>query len=114
MARRKAADFDMGEVLAALGSKARPPFGIVMGSPVEAANLALALSASEIVCYQMDLYQAERLELELGQFELSAKVVTAPDLWDLPAEFQTLLYPVPQRGERGLKLDLIEQAYHVL
>jgi len=114
MARRKTADFDLGEVLAALGTKVRPPLGIVMGSPVEAADLVTVLHSSEIVCYQMDLYQAKRLEFELGQFDLSAQVVTLPDLWDLPADFQTLLYPVPRGGERGLKLDLIEQAYHVL
>ena len=114
MARRKSADFDVNEVLAALGNKVRPPLGIVMGSPVEAADLAMALNTSDIVCYQMDLYQAQRLELELGQFDLSAKVVTLPDLWDLTADFQTLLYPVPQGGERALKLDQIEQAFHVL
>jgi 16S rRNA (guanine1207-N2)-methyltransferase len=114
MARRKSADFDVNEVLAALGNKVRPPLGIVMGSPVEAADLVLALNTNETTCYQMDLFQARRLELELGQFDLSAKVVTLPDLWDLPAEFQTLLYPVPQGGERALKLDLIEQAFHVL
>jgi 16S rRNA (guanine1207-N2)-methyltransferase len=100
--------------MTALGNKARPLFGILMGSPVEAADLVLGLKSGEVICYQMDLYQAERLELELGQFELSAKVVTAADVWDLPADFQTLLYPVPQRGERSLKLDIIEQAFHVL
>jgi 16S rRNA (guanine1207-N2)-methyltransferase len=114
MRRRQAADFDFSAVLAALGTRVRPPLGIVMGSPVEAADLALALDSPDVVCYQMDLYQAERLELELGQFDLSARVVSAPDLWDLPAEFQTLLYPVPQGGERSLKLDLIEQAFHIL
>src|SRR5262249_11184360 len=35
------------------------------------------------------------------------------DLWDLPP-VQTLLYPVPMGGERGLKLDMIEQGYHAL
>jgi 23S rRNA (guanine1835-N2)-methyltransferase len=114
MGRRKSADFDVSEVLAALSNKIRAPLGIVMGSPVEAADLVMALNTSDIICYQMDLYQAQRLELELGQFDLSANVVTAPDLWDLPADFQTLLYPVPQGGERALKLDMIEQAFHVL
>src|SRR5947209_730415 len=114
MRRRKTAEFDFGAVMTALGTRARAPFGILMGSPVEAADLALGLASREITCYQMDLYQAERLELELGQFDLETRVVTAPDLWDLPADFQTLLYPVPRGGERGLKLDLIEQAFHVL
>src|SRR5262249_42147524 len=29
-------------------------------------------------------------------------------------DFQTLLYPVPQGGERALKIDMVEQGYHVL
>jgi 23S rRNA (guanine1835-N2)-methyltransferase len=37
-----------------------------------------------------------------------------PDLWDLPAAFNTVLYPSPPRGERELKRDVVEQAYHVL
>jgi 16S rRNA (guanine1207-N2)-methyltransferase len=41
-------------------------------------------------------------------------VRTAADLWDLPARHKTLLYPVPRGGERSLKIDMIEQAYHVL
>jgi 16S rRNA (guanine1207-N2)-methyltransferase len=114
MARRKTADFDVTAVREALANKLRPPLGIVMGSPIEAADLVQALHTTDVTCYQMDLYQAQRLEMELGQFDLSAKVVTHPDLWDLQPDFQTLVYPVPQGGERGLKLDLIEQAYHVL
>src|SRR5207244_3987873 len=49
-----------------------------------------------------------------AQQDIRARVVTAPDLWDLPADFQTLLYQVPPRGERGLKIDMVEQAFHVL
>ena len=40
--------------------------------------------------------------------------MTAPDLWDLPETFGSLLYPVAEGGERILKLDMLEQAYHVL
>jgi 16S rRNA (guanine1207-N2)-methyltransferase len=62
----------------------------------------------------MDLYQAGRLEQDLNENGLSGRVVTAADLWDLPAEFQTVVYPVPRGGERMLKLDMIEQAFHIL
>ena len=48
MARRKAADFDVSEVLTALGNKVRPPLGIVMGSPVEASDLALVLRSGSL------------------------------------------------------------------
>ena len=75
----------------------------------------MALHVDDIVCYQMDLYQAERLELELGQFDLTAKIVTLPRTCGTcrPTSRRCSI-PVPQGGERGLKLDLIEQAFHVL
>jgi 16S rRNA (guanine1207-N2)-methyltransferase len=97
-----------------LEGRLRPPFGVVQGSLREAADLVAVLPAPDVACYQMDLYQADRLRDELAGRGLSAPVVTAPDLWDLPADVQTLLYPAPEKGERELKLDMIEQAYHVL
>jgi 16S rRNA (guanine1207-N2)-methyltransferase len=110
-AKKARYEFDLAEVL---GAKLRPPVAIVLGSPHEAADLASALPAEETVCYQMDLYQAERLGEELAERGAAAKVVTAADLWDLPADFQTVLYPAPEKGERTLKIDMIEQAFHVL
>ena len=74
--------------------------------------LAAEVPSLECVCYQMDLYQAKRVEESLAERQLHARVVTAPDLWDLPERFATLLYPVPAKGERSLKLDMIEQAFH--
>src|SRR5262249_28441999 len=68
----------------------------------------------EITCYQMDLFQAEKLRTELDQAGLKAEVKTAPDLWDLPPQFQTAIIPSPPRGERDLKLDMVEQGFHVL
>ena len=52
------------------------------------------------VAYQMDLYQAERLREELAEVQQDAQVVTAPDLWDLPADFQTVLY-ITAQGRRA-------------
>ena len=89
------------------------------------------LPEGDAVCWQMDLHQAVRLRDELGRHLRSAIVATYPDLWDiasLPSPFgrgvgregaeegglQTLIYPVPYGGERSLKLDVIEQAFHVL
>src|SRR5438874_1800812 len=124
--RKKAGPPDFAALAAALGDKLRPPLGIVLGSPREAADLAAALAPASggaepsppeadtagppgpVVCYQMDLYQAERLRQEIGERGVAAQVVTAPDLWDLPEPLQTLVYPVPQRGERILKLDMLE------
>jgi len=45
---------------------------------------------------------------------VKARIATAPDLWDLPVTFATLLFPVAEGGERMLKLDMLEQAFHVL
>jgi 16S rRNA (guanine1207-N2)-methyltransferase len=98
----------------AVRGKIRPPVAVILGSPAEAARLAVALETPEAVCYQMDLYQADRLREELAPLDPGPLVVTAPDLWDLPADFQTALYPAPVGGERQLKLDMVEQAFHVL
>jgi len=102
------------EVLRTAGGKIQFPLTIVLGSPREAAELAAGLSPGEITCYQMDLYQAERLREELAQRSSRANVCAHADLWDLPSQYKTLLYPVPRGGERSLKIDMIEQAYHVL
>ena len=94
--------------------KARPPLAIVLGSPTEVAHSLRSLDGIETTCYQMDLYQAERLQAELAEQQTTANVVTAADLWDLPADFQTVLYLPARGGERQLKIDMIEQAFHIL
>ena len=55
-----------------------------------------------------------RLREELAPPGRPVAVEARPDLWDLPAGFGTAVYPVPVRGERELKIDLVEQAFHVL
>jgi 16S rRNA (guanine1207-N2)-methyltransferase len=100
--------------LAGVQSKIRPPVAVILGAPGEAARLATALDTPEVVCYQMDLYPADRLCAELNGQGRAARVVTAPDLWDLAADFQTAVYAVPPGGERHLKIDMIEQAFHIL
>lgn len=102
------------ELVESVSERIRPPAGIILGSALDASELAAAMPVGPSTCYQMDLYQADRLRVELAEAGLNCPVVTAPDLWDLPDDFQTLLYPVPPGGERSLKLDLIEQAFHVL
>jgi 16S rRNA (guanine1207-N2)-methyltransferase len=95
-------------------SRLRPPLAVVLGSPHEAAQLIAAANLPNTVAYQMDLYQAERLRAELGEHGHAAQVITAADLWDLPADSQTVLYPAPKGGERELKIDMVEQAFHLL
>ena len=100
-----------------LKDRIRPPAVVILGSPAQTAELAAELGpdrAETVTCYQMDLCQSARLRAELAARGRTAPVITAPDLWDLPADYQTALYPVPEGGERQLKIDMIEQAYHVL
>lgn len=98
----------------AIAKKVTPPVCVVLGSPRIAAELVARVGQPDTVCYQMDLHQAQRLNEELASLGVSAAVRVLPDLWDLPERFQTVLYPAPRRGERELKLDMVEQAHHIL
>jgi 16S rRNA (guanine1207-N2)-methyltransferase len=97
-----------------LRGKVRPPVVVVLGSRAEVVNLLRGCDGPDATCYQMDLYQSERLREELGAANLAAQVVTLPDLWDLQADFQTAIYLPARAGERELKIDVVEQAFHVL
>lgn len=92
----------------------QPPVVFVLGAPRLIAQLADRFKKPGAVCYQMDLFQAERLREELAELNVPAEVRAAPDLWDLPAEFQTVVFPSPPRAERDLKIDMVEQAFHIL
>ncbi len=78
------------------------------------AQLIEGLQIADPVCYQMDLHDADRLCDELQRGGQSGQMVTAPDLWDISAAAQTAIFPVAQGGERDLKIDMVEQAFHVL
>jgi 16S rRNA (guanine1207-N2)-methyltransferase len=97
-----------------LNRKIRSPLAIVLGAPGQIAGLVTALAASDIVCYQMDLHQADRLRDELTSLRSRARVVASSDLWDLPDDFQTVVLPAQKGGERELKIDMVEQAFHIL
>ena len=102
------------DLLAAARPRLRPPVVVAFGAPRLAADVVAGLDLPDTVCYQMDLHQTDRVRDELGQIGAAATVTTTPDLWDLPAEFNTVLYLSPARGERELKRDVVEHAYHVL
>ena len=97
-----------------LQAKVRPPVCFALGSPRQVAELIVALDLAECVAWQMDLFQAERLRAEVAERGRNATVTTAADLWDLPDPFQTVIFPAEPTGERMLKLDVLEQAYHIL
>jgi 16S rRNA (guanine1207-N2)-methyltransferase len=102
------------DVLAPVRRRLRPPVLIVLGSPRRVAALVADLTLSDTVCYQMDLFQAERLRTELAEGGQTATVATTADLWEVAGPFGTVLFPTAAQGERELKRDVVEQAYHVL
>jgi 16S rRNA (guanine1207-N2)-methyltransferase len=102
------------DLLAVARARLRPPILVVLGAPRLASDLVTTLGLPDTACYQMDLHQADRVRDELRAIGADAEVITAADLWDLPARFQTVLYAAPPRGERELKRDMVEQSYHVL
>jgi 16S rRNA G1207 methylase RsmC len=112
--KRKEIPLSQRVVPNAVRDKARAPLAVVLGSPAEVVHCLSFLDGIDATCYQMDLHQAERLHAELAARRLSAKVTTAADVWDLPNDFQTVLYLPPRGGERELKIDAIEQAFHIL
>jgi 16S rRNA (guanine1207-N2)-methyltransferase len=95
-------------------SRLRPPLAVVLGSPAEVVNLLSAADVGGVTCFQLDLHQADRLREALAERQLPAAVVTLPDLWDLPADFQSAIYLPARGGERELKIDMVEQAFHIL
>ena len=94
--------------------KVRPPLAVVLGSPAEVVHLLQALPGVEATCYQMDLHQGDRLRDELAQENIPANVAVAPDLWDLAPDFHSAVYMPAKGGERELKIDMVDQAFHVL
>jgi len=106
--------FHLLPLLESVKARIRPPVVVILGSPAQAADLCAGLGEIETVCYQMDLHQADRLRTQLTEIGSAATVEVASDLWDLPARFGTALFPVAAHGERELKLDLVEQSFHVL
>jgi 16S rRNA G1207 methylase RsmC len=112
--KRKETPLSQRAVPGVVRDKVRAPLAVILGSPAEVVHCLSFLGGIEATCYQMDLYQAERLHLELVEQQTTAKVMTAADLWDLPADFQTVLYLPARAGERELKIDMVEQAFHIL
>jgi 16S rRNA (guanine1207-N2)-methyltransferase len=105
---------ELADLPGLVGSRLRTPLAVVLGQPGEVVPFIAALPGGEVTCYQMDLFPAERLRKELEAVGLQAEVVTSPDLWDLPNHYETVVYPAPKGGERELKIDMVEQAYHLL
>ncbi|HTK77552.1 MAG TPA: methyltransferase [Gemmataceae bacterium] len=107
-------DPGLESLLARVRRRLRPPVLIALGSPRQSARLVAELALPDTVCYQMDLFQADRLRGELAGAGPAAIVTTAADLWDMPGPFGAVLFLATAQGERELKRDMVEQAHHVL
>jgi 16S rRNA (guanine1207-N2)-methyltransferase len=118
--RKRERPLSQAAVPDALRSRLRPPCLVALGSPAEAVHLVEhAPPELRPTCWQLDLFQAERLRALLAERNLQADVVTTADLWDVPvpdgaAGFQAAVFLPARGGERELKIDVIEQAYHAL
>jgi 16S rRNA (guanine1207-N2)-methyltransferase len=104
----------LAPLYAKVAPRVRPPVCIALGPPWPVAQLVRTINIPDIVCVQMDLHQAERLRDCLCELQVSAQVETVADLWDLPARFSTVIFPAAAHSDRALKLDVVEQAYHIL
>lgn len=104
------------ELFATVAHRVKPPVLVALGPPWPVANLvkALALPESEITCAQFDLHQTDRVRECLAEVEAKAEVVAVADIWDLPARFNTVIFPASAQSDREVKIDVVEQGYHVL
>jgi len=76
-------------------SRVRPPLAIVLGSPREVVDLVAAVGVGEGSAIRWTSSKPTASAKNSGDWP-DAEVMTAPDLWDLPARFQTVLYPPPR------------------
>jgi 16S rRNA (guanine1207-N2)-methyltransferase len=97
-----------------VADRVKPPVLVALGNPWPVTQLVAALGGVETVCFQMDVYTADRLREKLAQESVAAEVVVGADLWDLPARFRTVLFPAAAHADRELKMDIVEQGFHVL
>jgi 16S rRNA (guanine1207-N2)-methyltransferase len=102
------------ELFATVAHRVKPPVCIALGPPWPAANLVKSLNGADVTCVQFDLHQTDRIRECLAEVEATAEVKAAADLWDLPQRFQTVIFPASAPADRELKLDVVEQAYHIL
>jgi len=102
------------DLFATVARRVKPPVCVALGPPWPVANLVQAIGSPDTVCFQMDLHQAARVRECLAEVGATAEVIAGPDLWDLEAKFETVLFPATAHADRELKIDIIEQAYHIL
>ena len=94
--------------------RVQPPVCFALGPPWPVANLVKAVGGVSSTCVQFDLHQSDRVRECLEEVGTTAEVETVADLWDLPPRFNTVIFAASAQADRELKIDVVEQAYHVL
>jgi 16S rRNA (guanine1207-N2)-methyltransferase len=104
------------DLFATVAHRVKPPVLVALGPPWPVANLVktLGLPEGEVTCAQFDLHQTDRVRECLTEVGAAAEVVAVPDIWDLPKRFNTVIFPASAQSDREVKLDVVEQGYHVL
>jgi 16S rRNA G1207 methylase RsmC len=104
------------DLFATVSHRVKPPVLVALGPPWPVANLvkALALPEAEVTCAQFDLHQTDRVRECLAEVGANAEVVAVADIWDLPRKFNTVIFPASAQSDREVKIDVVEQGYHVL
>ena len=102
------------DLFATVAHRVQPPACVALGPPWPVANLVKAIGGVSSTCAQLDLHQAARVRECLEEVGTTAEVVAVADLWDLPPTFNTVIFPASAQSDRELKLDVVEQAYHIL
>jgi 16S rRNA G1207 methylase RsmC len=102
------------ELVPLVANRIESPVLVVHGPIWPVTELVSALAGHEVTCMQFDVHQAGRLKDKLGQENLTATILTVADVWDVPTLFKTVIFPSSAHSDRELKIDLIEQAYHVV
>ena len=115
MSRRKHRSLSASKSAPLSREKVRPPLGVVLGSPAEVVQRwSRPCRRRGRPASRWTSTRRARLRDELAERAGGETSSRLPDLWDLPADFQTALYLPARGGERELKIDMIEQAFHVL
>src|SRR5260221_12804971 len=96
-----------------LRKKVKPPMAILLGAPGEVCALLDHLRFEGTVCYQMDLYPADRLRDSLAEQNLAAELVAGAAAGDVSCNFSRVIYIASQTGGGGLKLDICLQGFYL-
>jgi len=105
---------DLLPLYSTVAHRVQPPVCLALGAPWPVANLVKAVGGVSTTCAQFDLHQSARIRECLEEVGTTAEVEAVADLWDLPPRFNTVIFPASEGADRELKLDVVEQAYHIL